>query len=81
MACVGTTLPSLYFLLTRSYVQCKQGYVMICHQLTGVPARITHTNLHVNKSLEQIVGQNVTMFCKSEGMPYPVTFWFKVGYH
>jgi hypothetical protein len=23
----------------------------------------------------------MTVFCKSEGMPFPDTFWFKVGYY
>jgi len=41
------------------------------------PPRIVKTNLSVNKSLEQITGHNMTVFCNSEGMPFPVTFWFK----
>jgi hypothetical protein len=74
------TLPLPYFFCYLSVI-FSVSKVMLCHQLAGVPARITHTNLHVNKSLVQIAGQNMTMLCKSDGMPYPDTFWYKVGYH
>jgi hypothetical protein len=43
------------------------------------PPRIVKTNLSVNKSLEQSAGRNMTVFCMSEGMPFPTTFWFKDG--
>ncbi|XP_033610234.1 obscurin isoform X1 [Cryptotermes secundus] len=41
------------------------------------PPSITETNLSVDKNLVANFGSNMTMFCKSKGMPYPDTFWFK----
>jgi hypothetical protein len=54
-------------------------YFYVCHQFLDAPPNITETNLSVDKNLVANLGTSMKMFCNSDGLPYPDTFWFKVG--